>query len=84
MTGRMGWDNNVRKYSFISGSIFTTMAVATERFITVCHPFFKISHPWSARRYIIPILIFSIAYNAPKLGEFKAVRTTGKTLTSWG
>ena len=56
------------------------MAVATERYITVCHPFFKISHPWSARRYILPILIFSIAYNAPKFGEFMAVKTTGKTL----
>jgi hypothetical protein len=55
------------------------MAVAFERYITVCHPFFKVVHNWSARRYILPILILSIAYNLPKYGELKVVRTLGTT-----
>ena len=32
----------------LSGSIYTMMAVAIERYITVCHPFFKITHNWGA------------------------------------
>ena len=59
------------------------MAVAIERHITVCHPFFKVSHPWSARRYILPILIFSAAYNAPKFGELKVVKTLGMKFSLW-
>ena len=60
------------------------MAVATERYITVCHPFFKLSHNWSARRYILPILVFSLAYNLPKFGELQVVKTYGKYGTDAG
>ena len=52
-----------------SGSIYTTTAISFERYITVCYPFFKISHNWSPRRYIVPILIFSASYNLPKFFE---------------
>ena len=36
------------KVFLLSGSIYTMMAVAIERYITVCHPFFKITHNWGA------------------------------------
>ena len=36
------------KVCFVAGSIYTMMAVAIERYITVCHPFFKITHNWGA------------------------------------
>ena len=39
-----------------------------------CHPFYALSHKWSAKRYVIPTIIFSIAYNLPKFFELK----TGK------
>ena len=65
----------------ISGSIYTTMAVAIERYITVCHPFFKISHPWSPINYTIPILLFSTAYNLPKFAELEVIRIEGKFST---
>ena len=37
---------------FCPGSIYTMMAVAIERYITVCHPFFKITHNWGAYKWV--------------------------------
>ena len=54
------------------------MAIAVERYVTVCHPFFKISHPWSPRKYIIPIIIFSAAYNLPKFAELEVLEEEGE------
>ena len=34
----------------ISGSIYLTISLAVERYITVCHPFFKLTHNWPARK----------------------------------
>ena len=65
---------------FIPGSIYTTMAITIERYITVCHPFFKISLNWSPKKYIIPILIFSWAYNVPKFLELEVKKIIGKII----
>jgi hypothetical protein len=54
------------------------MAIAIERYFTVCHPFFKLSHNWSVKRYIIPIVVLSLAYNLPKLWELEVVQVIGK------
>ena len=72
-------------FLFPLGSIYTTLAISTERYITVCHPFFKISHTWSAKRYLIPILILSISYNIPKFFELEVHEETGilKSLLSF-
>ena len=53
------------------------MAIAIERYITVCHPFFKLSHTWSPKKYIIPILLFSVAYNIPKFAELEVIPLEG-------
>ena len=69
--------NNIYKCSLsalmvvVEGSIYTTMTISIERYITVCHPFFKLSHNWSANKYILPILVLCILYNIPKYFELQ-------------
>ncbi|XP_023334081.1 probable G-protein coupled receptor frpr-1 isoform X2 [Eurytemora carolleeae] len=58
----------------LTGSIYMTLAIAIERYTTVCHPFFKFYHGWSAKLYILPILIFSILFNIPKFFELRVTK----------
>merc|ERR1719206_313081 len=69
----------------LTGSIYLTVAISIERYTTVVHPFFKLSHSWSSSIYIIPTVIFSIAYNIPKFmeltTELKVFPSTNTTTT---
>jgi len=53
----------------LTGSIYLTVAISIERYATVVHPFFKMSHSWSSFNYILPVAAFSIIYNIPKFFE---------------
>ena len=53
----------------LTGSIYSTLAITIERYLIVCHPFYTVSHNWSAKRYIIPICAWSLLYNFPKFFE---------------
>ena len=55
----------------ITGSIYSTIAITIERFLVVCCPFYAIYHWWSAKRYILPIVVFSMLYNIPIFFEIK-------------
>lgn len=62
----------------LTGSVYSTLAITVERYLIVCHPFYTISHKWAAKRYIIPIVLFSFLYNLPKFFEL----TTGMETTN--
>ena len=62
------------------------MAIGVERYITVCHPFYKLDHNWGdtshtifllqysvigASRYNIPIIVLAIFYNSVKITELQ-------------
>ena len=55
----------------LTGSVYCTIAISIERYLTVCHPFYTASKNWSAKRYIFPIVLFSVIYNLPRFFELR-------------
>ena len=53
----------------LTGSIYCTVCISIERYLTVCHPFYLSRKKWSAKRYIIPTILFSILYNITRFFE---------------
>ena len=55
----------------LTGSVYCTVGISLERYLTVCHPFYVSRKRWSSRRYIIPIAIFSFVYNITRFFELR-------------
>ena len=55
----------------MTGSVYSTIAISLERYLIVCHPFYVVSHEWSFKKYILPIITFSFVYNIPRFFELK-------------
>ena len=55
----------------MTGSIYFTMAITIERYLTVCHPFYMISRNWSSKGIAAGLIAFSVAYNVPKFLEMR-------------
>ena len=53
----------------LTGSIYCTVCISIERYLTVCHPFYVARKKWSAKRYILPTILFSILYNITRFFE---------------
>jgi len=55
----------------LTGSVYFTISISVERYLTVCHPFYIAGKNWSAKRYIIPIVLFSVMYNMTRFFEIR-------------
>ena len=58
----------------LTGSIYFTVCISIERYLTVCHPFYLAARTWSAKRYIIPIVTFSLLYNCVRFFEMRTTK----------
>ena len=54
----------------LTASIYSTLAIAFERYLIICHPFYVVNHRWPAKRYFMFILTFSVLYNLPRFFSF--------------
>lgn len=54
---------------FVPGSIYSTLAVAIERYVSVCHPLYSPSH-CSGTVAIITLILFSLLFNICRFLEF--------------
>ena len=59
-------------FYFYSGSIYSTLAVAIERYMSVCHPHFTPSH-CAGNFSIAGLIVFSIAFNIGRFLEFETI-----------
>ena len=64
----------------LTGSVYATTAISIERYLIVCRPFWTMSHNWSSKLYIIPILVLSIFYNIPRFFELATGFDCGDTI----
>ena len=64
----------------LTGSIYSTIAVSFERFLGICHP------GWLARKksifYILPLVVFSLAFNFPRFFERSYSNVTASVVTN--
>nr|XP_040568983.1 uncharacterized protein LOC121118465 [Lepeophtheirus salmonis] len=57
----------------LMGSVYCTVAITIERFITVCYPFTAHRQVFSTASFIIPIIFLTTIYNIPKFFELNIV-----------
>merc|ERR1719483_406451 len=54
----------------VTGSCYTTIAIAIERFLAVRHPFLIYKHSSKFRAIIIPIFLYAFVYNLPRFFQW--------------
>ena len=54
----------------LTGSVYFTMIITIERYLTVCKPFYMVSRDWRAEPIVFGVILFAIIYNMPKFFEF--------------
>ena len=59
----------------LTGSVYCTVSISLERYLTVCYPFYLAGKNWSSKRYIVPIVLFSLLYNITRFMEMQTTCT---------
>ena len=54
----------------LTGSVYFTMVITIERYLTVCHPYYMLQRNWSTAPIVILVIFFAFLYNIPKFFEF--------------
>ena len=72
LTGSVYTVSSISVLLLLTVLLSQVVAVAVERFLTVCFPFQQ-CHMYHGLGYILPIVLFSIIYNIPKFFEIETV-----------
>ena len=65
----------------VTGSIYSTIAISTERYLVVCHPFYADSNKkWSTKRQIALVTMFSLIYNIPTIFELQTFQCENENI----
>ena len=60
-------------YIAMTGSIYFTMAITIERYVTVCRPLYRVSHSWPNKRLVFFLVAIAILYNIPRFLELECI-----------
>ena len=77
-----GWIRALTQIA-MTGNIYFTMAITIERYVTVCHPFYRVSHSWPTKRLVFFLVVFAILYNIPTFFELKVINELLEDGTGW-
>ena len=73
VTSSLFWNEDI--LIIFSGSIYLTMAIAMERYTTVCHPFFKVKSRFDVK-FIKKLIPKTLASYAKKFNIYSALKQT--------
>ena len=65
----------------LTGSVYCTLSISLERYLTVCYPFYVAGKRWSSKRYIVPIVLFSLLYNLTRFLELQTSCNSFQTIS---
>ena len=55
----------------LAASCYSMVALTVERYISVCHPFFKQRHNVKAWVFLVPVGLFVLLYSSPRFFEMR-------------
>ena len=85
MTTLRAYCHNLYTVVFFLGSIYSTLAVAIERYVSVCHPHY-VGFSEAGKMAVTGVILFSIVFNINRFFEYKTCYATEVSLVcpEWG